>query len=112
MRKKIFDWIEPAEGESKATDLYDYIMMSTIIASVIPLAFKTTNTIFLWIDYITVSIFIVDYLLRLMTADLKLKRSGMSFFLYPFTPMAMIGLLSILPSLTVLHKSFKLFRLL
>lgn len=112
MRKRIFNWIEPAEGETKATDFYDFIMMAAIIASVIPLAFKTTNRVFGWIDTITVSLFILDYLLRLFTADLKRKQGFLSFLVYPFTPMAVIDLLSILPSLTVLHKSFKLFRLL
>jgi len=111
MRKKIYSIIEPADRSSKLSTFYDLFMMVTIITSVIPLAFKTTNHIFRWIDYITVSIFILDYLLRLLTADYKLRKSAASFFLYPFTPMAIIDLLSILPSLIILHSSFKLLRL-
>ena len=64
-----------------------------------------------WIDYITVAIFIFDYLLRLITADIKLKKSVASFFLYPITPMAIIDLLSILPSVSVLNSSFRLLKL-
>ena len=62
------------------------------------------------IDSVTVGIFILDYMARLLTADLKLKKSVSSFFLYPFTPMAIIDLLSILPSLTILADGFKILR--
>lgn len=81
-------------------------------ASLIPLAFKEQTTVFLWLDKITVMIFIVDYLLRLITADYKLNDKGKAAFLtYPFTPMAMIDLLSILPSMTILNSGFKLLKI-
>ncbi|MBR5322200.1 MAG: ion transporter, partial [Clostridia bacterium] len=86
-------------------------MMVTIIISIIPLAFKETNVVFQWIDYITVSIFIIDYLLRLITADYKISKSVASFFVYPITPMAVIDLLSILPSISVLNSGFRLLKL-
>ena len=73
MRKKLFSIIESAENDSKLSNVYDFIMMVTIVVSVVPLAFKETNTIFQWIDYITVTFFILDYFLRLITADYKLK---------------------------------------
>ena len=82
----------------------------TIIVSIVPLAFKETNSVFQWMDYITVGIFVIDYLLRLITADYKLKQSVFSFFIYPLTPMALIDLLSILPSLFVLNSSLKLLK--
>lgn len=94
--------VEPVDTGSKGSNIYDFIMMATIIISVVPLAFKQTNVVFQWIDYITVSIFILDYFLRLITADYKLQKSVVSFFLYPITPMAIIDLVSILPSITVL----------
>ncbi|MDD6175815.1 MAG: ion transporter [Firmicutes bacterium] len=111
MRKCIFKIIEPFENGGKLSKIYDFIMMGTIIASIVPLAFKTSNTFFVWIEYISVSIFILDYFLRFITADLKLKKSIVSFFIYPITPMAIIDLLSILPSLTVLNNGFKLLKL-
>lgn len=86
-------------------------MLVTIIISIIPLAFKENNTVFQWIDYVTVAIFILDYFLRLITADYKLNKSIASFFIYPITPMAVIDLLSILPTLTVLNNGFKLLKL-
>ena len=111
MRKKLFSIIESAENDSKLSNVYDFIMMVTIVVSVVPLAFKETNTIFRWIDYITVTIFILDYFLRLITADYKLKKSVVSFFVYPITPMAVIDLISILPSITILNSSFRLLKL-
>lgn len=111
MRKKLFSVIEPVENGNKLSNIYDFIMMATIIISVVPLAFKETNIVFQWIDYITVSIFILDYFLRLVTADLKLKKSVFSFFVYPITPMAIIDLISILPSITVLNNGFRLLKL-
>lgn len=111
MRKKLFSIIEPTDNCNKLSNIYDFIMMATIVISVVPLAFKETNVVFQWIDYITVSIFILDYFLRLITADLKLKKSVTSFFVYPITPMAIIDLVSILPSITVLNSGFRLLKL-
>ena len=110
MRKRLYSIIEPATSGDKLSNAYDFIMMATIIISMIPLAFKETTVLFKWIDYITVSIFILDYFFRLITADLKLKRSAASFFLYPITPMAIVDLLSILPSISLLNNSFRMFK--
>lgn len=109
MREKIFQIIEPAK-ENVLSKVYDFFMMAVIIISVIPLAFKETNIVFTVIDYVSVGIFIIDYLLRWFTADLKLKKSVGSFFLYPITPMALIDLISILPTLTAINSGFKLLK--
>ena len=111
MRKKLYSIIEPAGNGTKLSSIYDFIMMVTIVISVVPLAFKETNTVFQYIDYITVTIFVLDYFLRLITADYKLKKSVVSFFVYPITPMAVIDLISILPSITILNSSFRLLKL-
>ena len=111
MRKKLLSIIEAADDGNVLSTVYDFIMKATIIASIIPLAFKETNVVFQWIDYITVSIFILDYFLRLITADYKLNKSVSSFFIYPTTPMAIIDLFSILPSVTVLNSGLKLLKL-
>ena len=111
MRKRLYSIVEPTDNNNKLSSVYDFIMMTTIIVSIIPLAFKETNIVFQWIDYITVGIFILDYLLRLITADYKLKKSVVSFFVYPITPMAIIDLISILPSITILNSGFRLLKL-
>jgi len=74
------------------------------------LAFKNQIQLFVWIDHGTVTVFIIDYLLRLITADYKLKKGFASFLAYPVTPMAIIDLLSILPSFSSIDSGFKLFR--
>lgn len=111
MRKKLFSVIEPVDGTGNISNIYDLIMMTTILVSLVPLVFKETNVIFQWIDYITVSIFIIDYLLRWITADYKLKKSLVSFFIYPITPMAIIDFISILPSISALNSGFRLLKL-
>lgn len=110
MREKIYQIIEPAK-DNFWSKVYDFFMMATIVFSIIPLAFKETNVFFNVLEYVMVSIFIVDYLLRLLTADLKLHKSVLSFFVYPLTPMAIIDLLSILPSLTIINGGFRLLKI-
>lgn len=63
------------------------------------------------VDKVTTIIFIIDYVLRWITADLKLNKKGWSFVLYPITPMAIIDIMSILPGLNLLNPAFKIFRL-
>lgn len=115
MRKRIFQIIEVAEDSDILSKVYDLFMMLTIVVSIIPLATKSDSQVFAVIDMVTVVIFIVDYILRLITADYKLRKKGLSFVLYPITPMAIIDLVSILPSLSILNSGFrmlKVFRLL
>lgn len=108
MLKKIYNVLE---GNSKTNNVYNIIMMSTIIISIFPLAFKEYTPLFQAIDYITVFIFIVDYILRLITSKNKLHKGKSSYLIYPFTPMAIIDLISILSSLTLLNDGFKLLKL-
>ena len=110
MRKKLYEIIEPAK-DNLLSKIYDFFMMLMIVASLVPLAFKTTNLAFEIIEYVTVSVFCLDYLLRLFTADMKLGKSVASFFIYPLTPMALIDLLSILPSITILNSGLRLLKI-
>lgn len=92
--------------------IYDRFMLVCIAASILPLCFKETNALFRWLDRITVAVFIVDYLLRWATADYKFGGNPVKAYLrYPFSFYAIVDLLSILPSVTVLNTGFKLFRL-
>ncbi len=82
-----------------------------IILSILPLTVKTENQTFFLLEIGAISVFIVDYILRLSTADYKLKKGRVSYLIYPFTPMAIIDLLSILPIFTILNNGFILLRL-
>lgn len=112
MRRRIFEIIEIASENDRTSTIYDSLMMVVIIASLVPLAFKETNSLFDLVDMVTVCIFIFDYTLRLLTADMKLKRGAVSFVLYPLTPMALIDLMAILPSFTALLPGMRLVKLL
>jgi len=113
LRKRIYDLISEALEHDLWSKLYDIFMIFVIIASLIPLAYKDYGSALRIIDYITASVFIVDYLLRLVTADFKFSKKGaVSFLVYPFTPMAIIDLLAILPTLSPISRSFKLLKLL
>ena len=100
------------EGNKKSSSCYSSFMLLCIVCSIVPLCFKERTSLFVWIDRITVTAFIVDYLLRWITADMKCQtKKGIAFLKYPFTFFALVDLLSVLPSLTVLNSGFKLFRL-
>lgn len=111
LRQRIYEIIEVSEDNDKLSSIYDIIMMISIIISIIPLCTHEKYFVFGIIDKVTVIIFIGDYILRILTADKKLRRGALSFFLYPFTPMALVDLLSILPSLTVLAKGYRLLKI-
>lgn len=118
LRNKIYKFIESDGSKS----IYDFAMIAIIIISLIPLCFKESTPILYTIDCAATIIFIIDYFFRWCTADYKLKKGKYSFLIYPFTFMAIIDLLSILPfflpiaqavrALKVIRllKSFKVFR--
>ena len=111
LRKRVFEVIEAASEDDALSRVYDWLMMATIVISMLPLAFKGTRPGFQVIDIVTAVIFILDYLLRLFTADFKMKlKRPWCFIAYPFSPMALIDLVSILPSLAAINGGLKLLR--
>lgn len=112
MRKRIYEIIEKAKENDFWSNVYDYFMIIAICVSLIPLAFKKDTNILFLMDKITVYIFIIDYLLRFITADFKYGQKNIKSFLkYPFSCMAIIDLISILPSLALINGSFKILRI-
>lgn len=110
MRKRIYEIIEQGHSGDKASVAYDIVMLVAIAASIVPLMFAEETPAFRIIEQITVSFFILDYLLRWMTADYRQGKKAWSFVLYPFTGWAIIDLLSVLPGLQILGRGFKIFR--
>ncbi|MDE7421277.1 MAG: ion transporter [Muribaculaceae bacterium] len=111
LQQKIYNLINRDRKGMWASRLYDWYMLVMIIASIVPLMFIDDYPIFKVIEAVTVTAFIIDYVLRWYTSDLQLKRGWKSYFIYPFTPMAIIDLLSILPGLNLINPEFKLLRL-
>lgn len=99
LRRKLYDYVSEENQSKKVNDWYDTIMLLAIILSIIPLCFKQETAILSLIENITFYIFVIDYLIRFLTSDYKLKEGIKSFVLYPFTPMALTDLISILPSI-------------
>lgn len=112
VRKRVYEIIEVAETGDFWSTFYDIFMMTTISISLVPLVTKSNAAVFQWIELVTTLLFVIDYGLRFWTADLKLKRATRSFLLYPITPMAVIDLVSILPSLSFVGNGFRLFKIL
>ena len=100
-----------SSDDDKWSSYYDVFMMIVIFVSIIPLAFKEDYIGFEIIEAVTAVIFVFDYLLRLVTADFKLKKGLKSYVLYPFTPMAVIDLLAILPAISMFNEGLKIFKI-
>lgn len=111
IRETAFQIVARGDKHKTASRVYDLFMLTMIAISVLPLVFRGHYPIFTAFDYVSTVAFILDYIVRWSTADLLLKRGSKSFVIYPLTPMAIIDLVSILPGLNVIDKSFKLFRL-
>lgn len=112
MRKRLFEIIEASRGEDRASSVYDAFMIVLIVISLVPLAVKGEHPALAAVDKACACIFALDYLARLATADFKYKSASvLSFVRYPFSFMALVDLLSILPSFTAVNGSFKVLRL-
>lgn len=114
MRERIHEIITVAHRDDRASKIYDYAMIALILASIVPLAFKQEPAAFRAIEAVAATAFIIDYILREATADLHLQKGAASFFLYPFTFLAIVDFIAILPSFFAVSsglKMLKLFRL-
>lgn len=109
-RKEIYAIIEKDDGSNIWSRVYDVFMFCCIILSVVPLMFWDNYPIFVWIEVFTTAVFIIDYILRWVTADYKLGKGPHSFVSYPYSFWAIIDLLSILPSFQLLGQNFKILR--
>ena len=109
MRERLYSLVNGDEGEAMWCGR---VMTVLIVASLVPLCFKDSNPALEVVEYVCVVVFILDYLARWVTADLKLGKGALSFVIYPFTPMAIIDLLSILPVFLALNDAFRTLRVL
>ena len=110
MKKRIYEIIDLGKNGDKASLAYEILMLIAIIVSIVPLMFVEEHPAFHYIELVTVTFFIIDYILRWITADLRLSDKKRPFLAYPFTMWAIIDLLSILPGLSLLSPGFKIFR--
>ena len=100
-RRKLYEVLEKDKRNSRLSRLYDAYILILVILSAIPLMLKLWTAEIVLLDQIVTILFIVDYLLRWMTADfipkLRDRSFGQALMLYPFLPMAIVDLLAIAP---------------
>ena len=116
IRWRIYEVIEPAKNGDSFSLAYDMFIVIAVLVSLLPLTTKEDVYAFRVTDIVVSVIFIVDYLLRLITADYKLQKSlPHSVLRYPFTVSAIIDIVSILPILNVvadvIGNEFRLLRI-
>ena len=111
MRKRIYEILEVSENGDRLSHAYDIFMIVTIFVSLLPLTVKEAVPFWIFAERITTLIFIIDYVFRWATADIKLGKRGSSFFLYPFSLMAVIDLLSILPTFIMINDALKTLKI-
>ena len=112
MRKRLYEIVTASGSDDRVSSGYDAFMIVLIVISLVPLAFKDETPFLSALDKTCACVFVLDYLARWMTADYKYgSRSVLSFVRYPFSFMAVIDLLSVLPSFTVMNSCFKVLRM-
>ena len=109
-RDKIIELLS-TRSESRASRVYDWVMLMAIVIGIFPLMFRSHNKLFWYFDIFSGLCFIVDYLMRWAVADRRSSHGRLiAFLIYPFTPMAIVDLLSILPTLNLIAPTFKVMR--
>lgn len=107
MRKKIYQTVHVYEGNLLSI-IYKWYMIIAISISLIPLTIKGTNDIFVGIDFVCLVIYVIDYILRWISADYKFNNHHISSFLkYPLRLISIIDLMSIFALLCPLLGWFK-----
>jgi len=101
----VYDIMEPRNSGSLLGRLFDIFILALVVINMIIIVAETFTlppiaaTIFAWIEWFSVIVFTIEYILRVWTANRlrrDLTRTG-SRAKYIFSPMALIDLLSILP---------------
>ena len=104
-RKRIFDIIQIGKNSDRPSRIFDVFIAAVIIANISVLFLETFQSLskyfdlFHTIDIVTVSVFIVEYLLRIWTADFLYpeQKRGVAIFRYVTSANGVIELLTILP---------------
>ena len=105
IRRQVFDIIQPDDGTSLLSRIFDWMITGLILASVI-IVFAATFDLpkgvlraLLLIEGVASVVFTIEYALRILTADFLYPESGTikARVKYVFSPMALVDLVAILP---------------
>ena len=95
MRNKIYQIVHIYEGNVFSI-VYKYFMILVIAASLLPLTVKEDPVFFTALECVCLVFFIIDYILRWITADYKFRQhSWRAFVKYPIRIISIIDMLSI-----------------
>ena len=115
IKKRTYEVIEVSSVGDASSRAYDVLMTIAVIVGLIPLTLKSDNSYTFVIEILTTSIFIIDYVARVWTADYKMGyKSFKAYIAYLFSPLAIFDLLSIVPIIylfTPVRASIGLLRL-
>lgn len=113
LKEGLYRLVRTAPPGDKASKAYDIFMMLVALVSVCPLMFKESNAVLEQIDIVTVYILFMDYIFRWISYDRLSKWSApKAFLIYPFTPLALIDFISLLPSLGLIGQGWRILRML
>lgn len=114
MRRYIYGLLHNSDAHRRDGFCYDWFIMAVAVISVVPMMFRDNSApIFRTVESVAVYILFFDYILRWMTNDMRMKNnSAWAFFVYPFTPLALMDLAGLLPTLGLLPSSFMILRIL
>ena len=106
LKNRLFEILEPASVNDLYSKLFDIFIMTLISLNIIAVVLETVESLssryasFFWIfEVFSVSVFTIEYLLRLWTcpADNRFKGSIKGRIRFALTPLALVDLLAILP---------------
>lgn len=114
IREKLYRVVEK---DTEYFEWYDIMMLICIWVSIVPLIFKEQNKFTYVITIITTLIFVIDYILRWITSDYRLKKGVISFIKYPITFSAIFDLTIIISCFSEFYNNpiltlFSTFRIL
>ena len=103
-KARVFEIISKAENGDRASRIFDNTIMSLIAISIISIILESFQTIatkysniFKAIEFVSVLVFLFEYLLRIWTANYLYPKEKHPHIRYVFSVMAIIDLLAILP---------------
>ncbi|MDR1459210.1 MAG: ion transporter [Bacteroidales bacterium] len=103
-KKRIFEIIERAKSHDSVSAVVDNSIIILICLNSVSIILESFNDIavkfsslLLWLEYLSVFVFTIEYLLRIWTADYKYPESKQPYLKYLFSFLALLDLCAILP---------------
>lgn len=104
LKKRVFEIISKADEGDRLSRLFDGVIMSLILLSIVSIVLESYHTIaaryapvFRAFEYISILVFTIEYCLRIWTADLLYPNSKHPRWQYFKSFMAIVDLAAILP---------------